>query len=161
MTPGKRFEDKFHRSLNLLDGWSTRFRDNSAGFGGQYGGGKMNRANPGDFLFIATNGRSYLVECKATKSKSFPFEKIRDGQIKELLKFDASSPMSSSFVAINFYEGDARKKNECILVGIGEFVAFMKSTERKSIPEADAERIGWRCGKAKGNIWELPFGRQL
>lgn len=161
MTPGKRFEAKFHRSLELLDGWCTRFRDNSAGFGGKYGGGKMNQANPGDFLFIARNGRSYLVECKATKQRSFPFANVSDDQLAELLRFERMGATSKAYIAINFYQGDTRLKNECILVGIEPFLAYRKATTRKSLPEDEAERIGWRCEVIKGNIWSLPFGKRL
>lgn len=161
MTPGKRFERKFRESLDLLPGWNARFRDNSAGYGGAYGNAKMNQANPGDFIYLDVSGRRYLVECKATKQASFPFKDVRDEQLAELKRFEDMGPGFKGYLAINFYLGDTRLKNECVLVNIDAFLAYRKATTRKSIPEAEAAAIGWRCLKERGNIWKLPFGRQL
>lgn len=159
--PGKRFEAKFKKSLDLLPGWAARFRDNSAGFGSQYGNGAMGETNPGDFIYLDPHGRNYLVECKATRQVSFPFEHISDEQLAELARFERMGPGFKAYVAINYYLGDTRLKNECILVGIGQFLAYRKGTTRKSIHEDDAAMIGWRCEHEKGNIWKLPFGRRL
>lgn len=163
--PGKRFERKFRESLAMLPGWHARFRDNSAGFGSKYGNGAMSATNPGDFIYLDSRdgmGRNrYLIECKATSQPSFPFGKISDEQLAELARFERTGRDFKAYIAINFYMGNGRLKNECILVSIDQFLAYRKGTTRKSIHEDDAARIGWRCGPAKGNIWKLPFGRQL
>ena len=151
MNPGKRFEKRFRESLSLLPGWSVRLQD---------GGGIAKTQMPGDFLYLH-GGEHWLIECKATALASLPFKNVADAQLAELSRFERKGEEFHALVAINFYDVDSiRVKNDCVLVGTDEFLAFKNATTRKSIHQKDAVTMGWFCDKCKGGLWKLPFGRR-
>lgn len=148
MKPGKRFERKFGESLGLLNGIAYRIED-----GGMYSFNDQ----PGDFYYFSPDGTSHLIECKATKEKSFSFRLVREGQIASLLAFESVSRSTRSWVAVNFYGENVAKDNRCFLIPIEKYVRYVATCERKSLPIAVAGGIGTECPKIKGNIWALPL----
>lgn len=144
--PGKRFEARFSKSLKALPGASMRLYD-----GGAYAQLRM----PGDFAFWSDEGRSYLIECKATKDRNFSFSKIKKEQLESLLEFCGKN--REGIIALNFYGENIGQKNDCYLIHVKQFIRYAANCGRKSIPEKDAARIGIHCPTGKG-VWELPFG---
>lgn len=147
MNPGKRFESRFHKSIKQLPGASYRILD---------GGRNTTIDVPGDFWFFSDDGYDYLIECKATKERSFPASHIRKNQVESLLAHDHHRERDVGIIALNFYGENIRRKNNCYLIRIDDFLAYLLSEGRKSIPEKAAEEIGVRCPEASG-YWVLPF----
>lgn len=148
MEPGKRFERKFKESLELLGGFAHRIED-----GGRY---SLND-QPGDFYYFSPDGIANLIECKATREKSFPFKLLRDSQVASLLAFERVSRSTRSWVAVNYYGKNVAKDNRCFLVPINGYVQYAAACGRKSLPVFAAGEIGTECPKVKGNIWALPL----
>lgn len=153
MNPGKRFEDKFRRSLELRDGLPMRLQDKC--FLGR-DGRLLSEPSEGDFLFFGRDGHAYLIECKATGVARFPFDKLKEKQERSLLDFDAVADNCHGLVALNFYGSDIRKDNRCFLVGIRDYLEYKRACGRKSMPLSAAEEVCTECPRIKGAVWELP-----
>ena len=153
VNPGKRFEKSFRASMDAI-GYAMRIPDRCFL---APSGRLLSEPSEGDFLFFAENGHTYLVECKATAQKRFPYEKLKPEQVAELERFDAISDMHHGIVALNFYGANVREKNSLYLVGIGEFKRRRAASVRKSLSEEEAEAIGFKCERIKGGIWGLPL----
>lgn len=153
VNPGKRFERAFKASLDR-EGYALRMPDKC--FVG-YGGRILSEPSEGDFWFFAESGHAFLIECKATAQKSFPFGKLRPEQEEALSRFDSVSPMTHGLIALNFYGEKLRERNRLYIVGIGEYLAYKRSCGRKSLPEEAAARIGRECPREKGGSWGVPL----
>lgn len=152
MEPGKRFEDKFSTSLHLLPGASHRIED---------GGAVAKNQQYGDFYFFALDGHTYLIECKATKLKSFEVRKLRASQMAKLKNWERTHPKTRhSVIALNFYGDDVEKDNDCILIRYADYEYLTRkafNTGRASIPREWLEGYGHLQERIKGNIWKLDF----
>lgn len=157
MTPGKRFEGKFHESLKLLDGASMRIED---------GGNRAKNPQLGDFIFWGGIYDTFLFECKATgKGRLDLYELLKkqkdkkgnekSSQLERLLKFSDLRECNHSIVVINFYGENVAKENRCVIVEAHALKRYIKESKRKSVPLADALDIGHECPVIKGNIWEV------
>lgn len=142
---GKRFEHAFSASLNRLPGLSLRLLD---------GGSVAKHDMPGDFIYFATTGTSYLIECKETAEKSFPFSKLKDHQLQSLISFGKVASGMKGFVALSFYDKDLPNDSTCILIPAPVYAAYKAGANRKSIPRPDAQRIGFECPKI-GAVWNV------
>lgn len=151
VNPGKRFEDKMRKSLELK-GYVRRIQDKV--FMGQ-GGFPLSKPSEGDFWYFAGNGHGFLIECKATKLKSFPFDKLRAEQEHELLRFDDVADNFHGVVAINFYADNLRERNRCFVFSIQDYMAYRGSCGRASMPLAVAEELGIECQRVKGGLWDV------
>ena len=143
MNPGKRFEDKFRESLDLLPGFGMRIID---------GGDRLKERMPADFWYFPTTGGAYLIECKAVMGKSLPIAKVT--QLPELLRFEGTSPDCHALIAVNFYGKNIRKDNRCLLMRAVTFAA-LSGGKRKSVPLKAFEHLGYEAPRIKGNIWDL------
>ena len=152
VNPGKRFEREFKKSMDAV-GYAMRIPDKCFL---SPSGRLLSEPSEGDFLFFAENGHAYLVECKATGQKRFPFDNLRQEQVAGLERFDEISDMCHGLIALNFYGASVRSKNELYLVGISDFKRHKAASLRKSLSEGEAEAIGYKCER-KGGIWGLPL----
>lgn len=153
VNPGKRFERSFKASMDAV-GYALRIPDRCFL---APSGRLLSEPSEGDFLFFAENGRSYLVECKATAQASFPFASLRPEQEAELLRFDAVGPTTTGLVALNYYGESLRRRNALYLLPIRAYLAAKGSIGRKSLPESVAAEVGTPCPRAAGGIWALPL----
>lgn len=150
MNPGKRFEGSFHESLHALPGASMRVLD---------GGKSINIRVWGDFLYFADDGHVWLFECKSTALRSLPFLQVKEHQLESLSRFDSLHDHFHGVIAVNFYDGDnVRRKNDCWLVPVSDYMEFVKHSGRKSMPEGS---IGIPCAPindpSKKAKWVLPL----
>ena len=153
VNPGKRFERAFKASMDAI-GYALRIPDRCFL---APSGRLLSEPSEGDFLFFAEDGRSYLVECKATKLSRFPFDKLRPEQEAELARFAAVSEACHGIVALNFYGEKLRERNALYLVEIEDYMRHKAASKSKSLSEGEAEAIGVRCERRKGGIWGLPL----
>lgn len=114
----------------------------------------------GDFIFWSDDGMCYLIECKATHLPSFPFDKIANHQLYDLLRFEGKN--RRSVVAFNFYDKDnIKRKNDCYLLDAKHLINYMASQYlaedgRRSMPEWAIQKLGYRCEPDSG-FWRLDF----
>lgn len=151
VNPGKRFEDKFKDSLDRK-GYALRIQDKV--FMGQ-NGRLLSKEGEGDFWFFSGTGDVFLIECKATGTRRFPFEKLT--QEESLLGFEQVAGNFHSLVALNFYGENVRTDNRCFLIPIRDYMDYKLACGRKSMPLSAAEQVGTECPRIKGNIWDLPL----
>lgn len=152
---GKAFEYEFSRSLKAMPGYSFRLLD---------GGANVRIKQPGDFIYCGEI--TWLIECKNTKRKSFPFANIQGHQLHSLLCWDGSrgpgwdfmtdegmqwveTKSRASLVAIR-YETEKRM----FLVPIHDLIGEMRNSGRASLNVERAAEIGIEC-KKKGGVWDL------
>ena len=155
VNPGKRFEKSFKASMDAV-GYALRIPDKCFL---SPSGRLLSEPSEGDFLFFADNGHSYLVECKATGQKRFPFDNLRPEQVSELERFDGISDKHHGLIALNFYGANVRSKNALYLVGIADFKRHRAASIRKSLSEGEAGTIGFKCERT-GGIWGLPLQKE-
>lgn len=148
MNAGKRFEAKFRKSLALLPGFSLRIHD---------GGDRVKAKEPADFWYFSTTGTAYLIECKATAQKSFPFARLRDDQRESLAAFASTSGNTRSLIALNFYGADVRKENTLLVLDANDYLAYERTAGRKSIHRDQAALMGWEAPRIAGNLWSLDY----
>lgn len=139
MNPGKRFENKFRESLG---GITIRINDKVS----VRNGFVVSKESEADFVCFQESGNVYLVECKATSLKSFPFSKIEEHQENSLVDFENLHPYFHGLIALEFYDKRGyRYPKRMFLVGIKDFLSYKLSCGRKSLPINDAEKIGTEC----------------
>lgn len=139
MNPGKRFENKFRESLG---GITIRINDKVS----VRNGFVVSKESEADFVCFQESGNVYLVECKATSLKSFPFSKIEEHQENSLVDFENLHPYFHGLIALEFYNKESyRLPKRMFLIGIKDFLFYKTSCGRKSIPIKDAEAIGTEC----------------
>ncbi|MEG0790964.1 MAG: hypothetical protein RSG23_04995 [Gordonibacter sp.] len=151
---GKRFEGKIRKSLELK-GYVQRIQDKM--FMGQ-NGFPLSRQSEGDFWHFTGDGHGFLIECKATKLKSFPFDKLRPEQERELLRFDDVADNFHGVVALNFYAENLRERNRCFVLAIQDYMAYKDTCGRASMPLDAAEGLGIECPRIKGGLWDVGLG---
>ncbi len=141
---GKAFEYEMARSLrhlvSLNPGSEMWFRLYD-------GGGNIVERQPGDFIYAGA--LTWLIECKNTKRKSFPFEQIKPHQVESLLLWEREDAKRVALVAIR-YETEKRM----FLVPIHEIAAEINGSGRKSLHVDRAAELGIECRKSQG-IWDL------
>ena len=151
MDSGKRFEARFAKSLHRLPGASMRIED---------GGARAKNYQFGDFLYWDYDGGDWLIECKATREKSFPMSQLRDEQMAKLRTFDRLSQNRHAVIALNFWDEPYRTNNECVLVAFNVYELLCeraKEQGRASIPRAWLEACG-KLQPAENGAWALDFG---
>lgn len=148
---GKRFEEKMRKSLEVK-GYVQRIQDKV--FMSQ-DGFPLSRQSEGDFWHFTDTGHGFLIECKATKLKSFPFNKLRHEQERELLRFNDVADNFHGVVAINFYADDLRERNRCFVFAIEDYMAYKETCGRASMPLSVAEGLGIECQRIKGGLWDV------
>lgn len=159
MDSGKRFEHNFGQSLRkIAPGASV---DMSRAMRIEDGGKVGKNRQWGDFFFFDEDGTVWLIECKATKEKSFPIVNLRKEQMAALKTFDGWHENFRSVVAINFYGENLRERNDCILVSYHVYENLVRTAlegKRASIPFAWLQEGGKLQAKASGGLWTLDFG---
>ena len=137
---GKRFEQDFVKSIpDRCD--VTRLKD---------GGGWSNATNmrftsknPCDFIvYSEASGRMRKLELKSTQNKSLPFSNIKDHQLKSLCESQAKG-VRACFV-VNY-----RSVNQTYMVNASDMMEYIATRGRKSLPVADAEKIGVKIKQTK------------
>lgn len=151
MDSGKRFEARFAKSLHRLPGASMRIED---------GGAQAKNRQIGDFAYWADDGRNFLIECKATARKAFPFENIKPHQMDALHNFNMLGHNRFAVIAFNFYGENYRTENECYLILFDDFChLYAKAAEagRSSVPKEWIAKAGKLQAPTLGG-WVLDFG---
>ena len=148
MDSGKLFEKQFKQSCKCAGFWTQRITDNT--YRTKYG--VRSKSTPADFI-IATNEQVWLVECKAVKGKSLPFNRLEEHQIKSLTEFDKG--FRRGVIAINMY-GDRRKFNKLFLLDIVSYTNYIETCDRKSLPLAWLEENAV-VAEREAQIWKIPI----
>jgi recombination protein U len=130
---GKVFEKEFKDSLPS-DWYTERYKDDTSGFYGV--------SNPADFRLYCYPVL-LLLELKTHKGKSLPLAKIRDSQLKGMLKAVNHYGVYGGFL-VNF-----RDLEETYFLSVGYVENFVKSGERKSIPVEFFREYGIRIPQTK------------
>lgn len=155
---GKGFEAEFSRSLKALPGFGFRLLD---------GGPNVRIKQPGDFIYCGEI--TWLIECKNTKQKSFPFRNIQPHQIKSLLAWEQSDTISEALARKNdnymLYLMKGGKRGRLSLVAIRyetygrmflcpvrDILEEMETAKSMSVDRA--AEVGIECKKSNG-IWLL------
>lgn len=115
---GKIFEEEIKASFPP-EFYVERYKDDTAGFYGI--------SNPADFR-LYKYPYTFLVELKTHKGKSIPLEAIRPNQIQGMYKAVQYKGIYAGFL-LNF-----RDLEETYYIAVQDMVAYINSTERKSIP---------------------------
>ena len=115
---GKDFEQDIKASFSP-ECFVERYKDDTAGFHGV--------CNPADFR-VYRYPLTFLIECKSHKGKSLPLAKIREGQLKAMLKAVAHPGVYGGYI-INF-----RDLEETYYLSAQNVKDFMELGKRKSIP---------------------------
>ena len=115
---GKDFEQDIKASFSP-DCFVERYKDDTVGFHGV--------CNPADFR-VYKYPLTFLIECKSHKGKSLPLAKIREGQLKAMLKAVAHPGVYGGYI-INF-----RDLEETYYLSAQNVKDFMELGKRKSIP---------------------------
>lgn len=120
---GNAFQDEFRLSLkNTPDVWFTKLFDDSRHFVNQ----------PFDFLVLGMN-TNFGIECKQIKGSSLPFANIPEHQETGLLEFKDKLICNLSYLAVNF-RNIKKRLNRAFLIDINQYLAFKRTTTRKSLP---------------------------
>ena len=133
---GKLFEEEIKASFPK-DFYVERYKDDTAGFYGV--------SNPADYR-IYKYPLTFLLELKTHKGKSIPLEKIRDSQIRGMAKAVQYRGVYGGFI-INF-----RDLEETYYIAVMDMVAFINSTDRKSIPVEWCRENGERIQQTKKRV---------
>jgi len=133
---GKIFEEEIKASIPP-DFYVERYKDDTAGFYGV--------SNPADYR-LYKYPYTILLELKTHKGKSIPLDKIRDNQIKGMYKAVQYTGIYAGFL-INF-----RDLEETYYITVQDMVAFINSTERKSIPVEWCRENGIRLEQKKKKV---------
>ena len=115
---GKTFEQEFKECVPP-DYYLYRLKDDTSGFYGV--------SNPCDYILFRSP-YLFLVELKTHKGKSIPISKIRPNQIQGMAKAVEHKGIYGGFI-INY-----RDLEETYYIAVMDMVAFINSTDRKSIP---------------------------
>lgn len=143
ISPGKRFEQDFSRSIPS-DVYQFRLRD--CGGWGESTATRFTPSNPYDYLMFA-GGWLYLLEMKTTKQPSLRFDAVRPNQEKGLhdaVRFERVH----AGVVVNF-----REHETTLYLSIQDFVKLKKKSKKKSFNIEDALLAGARvidCTYQKG-----------
>lgn len=133
MSAGKRFEGQVLRSLrhHLPQSWSHRNTD------AMTGNGRISVQSPPDIITVDSKC-NLLIECKAVKGTSLPFNRLADHQKEHLIAFDDTRHDSFGVVAILHYNGlrGKERKYDCYLLPIQEWCSLERALDRKSLPLA-------------------------
>lgn len=139
MDSGKRFEAHISHALHALKGASMRIED-----GGQY---SMNR-QLADYLYWPDFPRTYAIECKSTRGRTFPLGRLgygeRNGQIYRLTDWNDEKGERRALIAFEFYQ-EYRKDKRAYIIGAVRFRRLMDKCfreGRKSVPEDDIAANG-------------------
>lgn len=115
---GKVFEKEFKESVPA-DCFLERYKDDTSGFYGV--------SNPADFRLYKFPVL-ILLELKTHKGKSLPLAKIRESQLKGMIKAVNYLGVYGGYM-VNF-----RDLEETYFLSVGYVENFVKAGERKSIP---------------------------
>ena len=122
---GKLFENDFKQSVPDTC-WIYRLRDNASSFAN---GDKtrFTSSNICDFIMLDDKSKNlFLLECKSTKSTSFPLSMLRENQFKGLL--DASNHNLIAGLLLNF----RNDSNDTFFISIFRFNDLIKTLNKKS-----------------------------
>lgn len=155
---GKGFEAEFSRSLKALPGFGFRLLD---------GGPNVRIKQPGDFIYCGAI--TWLIECKTTKQRSFPFRNIQPHQIESLMCWEQADTFSDALAKRNdrymeyLLENDERGRLSLVairyetygrmfLCPIRDIVNEMETAKSMSVERAS--QVGIECKKQNG-VWLL------
>lgn len=133
---GKIFEEEIKASFPP-DFYVERYKDDTAGFYGV--------SNPADFR-LYKYPYTFLLELKTHKGKSIPIEKIRDNQLKGLVKAGNYLGIYAGFL-INF-----RDLEETYYIPADTILFFILKGEKKSIPVEWCRENGVRIAQQKKRV---------
>ena len=133
---GKIFEEEIKKSFPE-DFYVERYKDDTAGFYGV--------SNPADYR-LYKYPYTFLLELKTHKGKSIPLDKIRDTQIKGMYTASQYKGIYAGFL-INY-----RDLEETYYITVQDMVAYIASTERKSIPVEWCRENGVRVEQEKKRV---------
>ena len=133
---GKVFEKEFKDSVPP-ECYLERYKDDTSGFYGV--------SNPADFRLYCYPVL-ILLELKSHKGKSLPLEKIRDSQLKGMLRAINHYGVYGGFM-VNF-----RDLEETYFLSVGDVEKFIQAGERKSIPVEYFREKGIRIPQKKKRV---------
>ena len=133
---GKIFEEEIKASFPS-DFYVERYKDDTAGFYGV--------SNPADYR-LYKYPYTFLLELKTHKGKSIPVEKIRDTQIRGLVKAGNYLGIYAGFL-FNF-----RDLEETYYISADKVFYFIIQGERKSIPVEWCRENGIKIEQFKKRI---------
>lgn len=133
MSAGKRFEAELRTALrrDWPRAWVERFTD------GMTGKGMSSVKSPPDLIAVGVDGHNLLIECKATKGKSIPFDRVDGHQLDHLLRFNkAPGSRSRGCVALLQYNGERGKARlyRAWLLPVQDWTFLSFALPRKSLP---------------------------
>ena len=142
---GKLFEREFRKGLLLLPGMGIRLFD----------GTNMAKVRmPGDFIYAAMSGKTFLIECKSTSQNSFPFANFKEHQLPDLLRWqEGGFGNRVGMVAVEFW-----KHGRTFLLSPSDVQYEKNFGGRKSLTLDKAEELGFelsRCKDASGFYYTL------
>lgn len=133
---GKTFEEEIKKSFPE-DFYIERYKDDTAGFYGV--------SNPADYR-LYRYPYTFLLELKTHKGKSIPIDKIRPNQIQGMYKAVQHKGIYAGFL-INF-----RDLEETYYITVQDMVAYINSTERKSVPVEWCREAGVKIEQVKKRV---------
>jgi hypothetical protein len=102
----------------------------------------MSAPSPPDLIVVAETF-NMLVECKAVKGTSIPFNRLAEHQEEHLRAFNDTRHDSYGAIAILRYNGlrGGSRIFHSWLIPIDEWVSLRSSVNRKSLPLADVQML--------------------
>ena len=123
------------------------------------GGERAKNYQFGDFFYWDYDGNNWLIECKATRRKSFPLEQLRIGQMARLKLYNDLGHGRKSVIAIMFWDEPISENCDCFMITWPMYEKLYNAAmhkERSSIPREWVERYGTLQEKTKDG-WALDF----
>ena len=98
-------------------------------------GGRFAVESPPDLMVVAP-GYCMLVEAKALKGTSIPFNRVAPHQLQHLLAFNEARHDAYGAVAVLRYNGQLGKQRmyDAWLIPVDEWVSLDRASERMSLP---------------------------
>jgi hypothetical protein len=133
---GKEFEAQLRAALrrDWPKAWVERFTD------AMTGRGMSSVKSPPDLIAVGVDEHALLIECKATKGKSIPFDRVDGHQLDHLLRFSAATPLTDrrthGCVALLQYNGERGKARlyRAWLLPVDQWAWLGWQLPRKSLP---------------------------
>lgn len=111
-----------------------------------------------DLWVFWSGGSVSLVECKATKAKSIPFNRLATHQADHLAMFDSFGHAYEGAVAVLFYNGERGHSRlaRAFYIPIGEWLRLDRESGRRSLTLDAAAEYGVEYPWIPGSGWIVP-----
>lgn len=150
-TRGKTFERECYNAIKNAGGLPERNHDALTGVGSY-----SVKSLPDLFAFWP-NGNVHLIECKAVKGTSIPFNRLAEHQHDHISLFDSYANNFHGGILVNYYNGKRGRErlSRCYYFTINDWELAASTLKRKSMPISEADVYGTEMMWLPREGWQL------